>query len=100
MLLYLYDPIPSLQGPIVSSRTVVKDVLNKNASHHLSVVQPAAHPPSPDDTDPQGLAWLSEELHSEEGRSQNQHAGFSTSKAVTVVLIGCSLTVSWTCSQN
>ncbi len=66
MFLYLYDPVSSLQGPVLPSRTVLQDVLDKNAPHHLSIAQPAAHPSAPDDTDTQGLAWLSEELHSEE----------------------------------
>lgn len=42
-------------------------MLDKNAPHHFSVAQPAAHPSAADDTDPQGLARLSEKLHSEEG---------------------------------
>lgn len=67
MLLYLYDPVSRLQGPVLSSRTVLQDMLDKNAPHHLSVAQPAAHPSAPDDTDTQGFAWLSEELHSAEG---------------------------------
>ncbi|TNN85138.1 hypothetical protein EYF80_004488 [Liparis tanakae] len=56
----------SLQGPVLSSWTVVQDVLDENAPHHLSIVQPAAHPSAPDDTDTQGFARRSEELHSEE----------------------------------
>lgn len=69
---YLYDPVSGLQGPVLSGRTVVQDVLDENASHHFSVAQPAAHPPTPDDADPQGLPRLSEELHAEE-RERNQH---------------------------
>lgn len=66
MLFHLYNPVSSLQGPVLSSRTVLQDVFNENSPHHLSVAQPAAHPSTPDDADTQRLAWLSEELHSEE----------------------------------
>lgn len=69
MFLHLYDPVSSLQGPVLSSRTVLQDVLDKNAPHHFSIAQPAAHPSAPNDTDAQGLAWFSEELHSEGGTS-------------------------------
>ena len=51
MFLYLYDSVSSLQGPVLPSGTVLQDVLDKNAPHHLSVAQPAAHPSAPDDTD-------------------------------------------------
>lgn len=66
MFPHLYNPVPSLQGPILSGRTVLQDVLDKNAPHHLSIAQPAAHPSTPDNADSQGLACCSEELHSEE----------------------------------
>lgn len=66
---HLYDPVSSLQRPVLSSRTVLQDVFDKDAPHHLTIAQPAAHPSAPDDTDAQGLAWLSEELHSEVGTS-------------------------------
>lgn len=65
MLPHLYDPISSLQSPVLSSRAVVKDVLDENAPHHLPIAQPAAHPSAPDDADAQRLARLSEELHPE-----------------------------------
>lgn len=67
MFFHLYDSVSRLQGPVLSSRTVLQDVLDKNTPHHLSVAQPAAHPSAPNNTDTQGLAWRSEELHSEEG---------------------------------
>lgn len=65
MLPHLYDPVSSLQSPVLSGRAVVQDVLDENAPHHLSIAQPAAHPSAPDDADAQRLAWLSEELHPE-----------------------------------
>lgn len=55
----------------MSGGAVLQDVFDKNAPHHLSVAQPAAHPSAPDDTDTQGLAGLPEELHSEEGVTIN-----------------------------
>lgn len=66
MFPHLHDPVASLQGPVLSGRTVLQDVLDKNAPHHLSIAQAAAHPSTPDDADSQGLACRSEELHSEE----------------------------------
>lgn len=66
MFLYLHNPVPSLQGPVLSRRTVLQDVFDKNAPHHFSVAQTAAHPPASDDADPQRFARLSEKLHSEE----------------------------------
>lgn len=83
---YLYNPVPSLQGPILSSRTVLQDVLDENASHHFAVAQSAAHSSSSNDTDPQGLAVLSEKLHSEEGTNIGLlHFHF---KVLVFVLIG------------
>lgn len=88
MLLYLHDPVSSLQGPVLSSRTVLQDVLDKNAPHHLSIAQPAPHPSAPDDTDTQWLAWLSEELHSEESTNISMlDLNIFHFKAVTLVLI-------------
>lgn len=78
---HLYDPVSSLQSPVLSSRTVLQDVLDKDASHHLAVAKSAAHPSAPDDTDAQGLAWLSEELHSE--------VGTDISKVDSDILIWC-----------
>lgn len=67
MFPHLYDPVSSLQSPVLSSRTVLQDVLDENAPHHLSIAQPAAHPSAPNDADTQWSARLSEELHSEVG---------------------------------
>lgn len=64
---HLYDPVSGLQSPVLSSRTVLQDVLDENPPHHLPIAQPAAHPSAPDDADAQRLAWLPEELHSEAG---------------------------------
>lgn len=64
---HLYDPVSRLQSPILSGWTVFKDVLDKNAPHHLATAQPAAHPSASNDTDAQRLARLSEELHPEVG---------------------------------
>lgn len=65
--LHLYNPVSSLQSPVLSSGTVLQDVLDENPPHHLPIAQPAAHPSTPDDADAQRLAWLPEELHSEAG---------------------------------
>lgn len=77
MFLYLYNSVSSLQGPVLPSGTVLQDMLDKNAPHHLSIAQPAAHPSAPDDTDAQGLAWRSEELHSEKGTIYQLFKDFS-----------------------
>lgn len=50
-------------------------MLDENAPHHLSVAQPAPHPPAPDDADSQGLAVLPEELHSVDGTDLRFRAG-------------------------
>lgn len=68
---HLYNPVSSFQSSILASRTVCQNVFDENPPHHLSIIQAAAHPSASDDTDAQGLAWLSEQLHSEEGKRIN-----------------------------
>lgn len=87
MLFYLNNPVSSLQGPILSSWTVLQDVLDENASHYFTIAQPAAHPSAPDDTDTKGLSWLPEKLHSEEGDKMSKLHHIHILKAVTLVLI-------------
>lgn len=67
---HLHDPVSGLQGPVLPGGAVLQDVLDEDAPHHLSVVQPAAHPAPPHDADAQRLPRLSEELHPE---GRNRH---------------------------
>lgn len=62
---HLYNPVPRLQSPVLPGRTVLQDVFDEDAPHHLAVAQPTAHPSAPHDADAQRLAWLAEELHPE-----------------------------------
>lgn len=62
---HLDNPVSGLQCPVLPSRTVLQDVLDEDASHHLPVAQSTAHPSTSHDTDAQRLAWLAEELHPE-----------------------------------
>lgn len=78
----------------MSGRTILKDMLDKNASHHLSITQPAPHPSAADNADPQGLAWLSEELHSEEGNK------ISMQDSHIFHFRGCDGGIDVTCPQN
>lgn len=71
---HFYNPVPRLQSPVLPSRTVLQDVLDEDASHHLAVTQPTAHASAPNDADAQRLAWLAEELHPEVNWGQCQHA--------------------------
>lgn len=60
---HLHDAVTGLQGPVLPGGTVLQDVLDEDAPHHLAVVQPAAHPAAPDDADAQRPSGLSEEVH-------------------------------------
>lgn len=62
---HLDDAVSGLQGPVLPGGTVLQDVLDEDAPHHLAVVQPAAHPAAPHDADAQRLPGLSVELHPE-----------------------------------
>lgn len=61
---YLHNAVSGLQRSVPAGGTVLQDVLDEDAPHHLAVAKATAHASPPHDADPQRLPVLSVQLHS------------------------------------